>query len=77
MTGFIDTFSLQSLLLTINYSATANLPTSQITRTRYPFPGNGFISGTITSNHYEVFLSFLAQSPWTADPPELDPIFQF
>jgi hypothetical protein len=23
---------------------------------------------TITSNHYEVFLSFLLQSPWNADP---------
>jgi hypothetical protein len=25
-------------------------------------------TATITSNHYEVFLSFLLQSPWTADP---------
>jgi hypothetical protein len=33
-------------------------------------------SETITSNHYEVFLPFLVQSPWTADPPELDPILQ-
>jgi hypothetical protein len=24
-------------------------------------------TGTITSNHYEIFLSFLLQSPWTAD----------
>jgi hypothetical protein len=24
--------------------------------------------GTITSNHYEVFLPFLLQSPWTVDP---------
>jgi hypothetical protein len=24
--------------------------------------------GTITSNHYEVFLSFLLQSPWNANP---------
>jgi hypothetical protein len=30
-------------------------------------------TGTITSNHYEVFLSLL-KSPWTADSPELDPI---
>jgi hypothetical protein len=36
------------------------MPTTQITRTRYPFPGNGFITGTITPNHYEVFLPFLA-----------------
>jgi hypothetical protein len=67
----------QSLLITINYSAIANLPATQITRTCYPFPGNGFIRGTITSNHCEVFLPFLVQSPWTADPPELDPILQF
>jgi hypothetical protein len=33
-------------------------------------------TGTIISNHYEV-LSFLLQSPWTADYPELDPILQF
>jgi hypothetical protein len=32
---------------------------------------------TITSNHYKVFLPFLTQSPWNADPPELDPILQF
>jgi hypothetical protein len=25
-------------------------------------------TGTISSNHYEVFLSFLLQSPWNADP---------
>jgi hypothetical protein len=42
----------------------------------YPFPGNGFITDSITSNHYEVFLPFLVQSPWTA-PPELDPVLQF
>jgi hypothetical protein len=34
-------------------------------------------TGTITSNHYEVFVPFLVQSPWTADSPELDPIIQF
>jgi hypothetical protein len=31
----------------------------------------------ITWNHYEVFLPFLVQSPWNANPPELDPILQF
>jgi hypothetical protein len=31
-------------------------------------------TGTITSNPDEVFLSFLLQSPWTADSPQLDPI---
>jgi hypothetical protein len=36
------------------------VPTSQITRARYPFPGNGFSTGTMTSNHYEVFLPFPA-----------------
>jgi hypothetical protein len=51
---------LQSLLITINYSAIANVPTSQITRAHYPFPGNRFITGPITSNHYEVFLPFPA-----------------
>jgi hypothetical protein len=76
MIGFIHT-SLQSLLFTINYSAIAYLATSQITRTRYPCPGNGFITGTIDSNHYEVFLPFLVQSPWNADPPELDAIPKF
>jgi hypothetical protein len=68
---------LKSLLFTINYSATANLRASQITRTCYPFPGNGFITGTFTSNHHVVFLSFLVQSPWNADPPDLDPVLQF
>jgi membrane-bound acyltransferase YfiQ involved in biofilm formation len=27
---------------------------------QYPFSGNGFITGTITSNYYEVFLPFPA-----------------
>jgi hypothetical protein len=31
-------------------------------------------TGTVTSNHYEVFLQFLIQSPWTAGSPELDQI---
>jgi hypothetical protein len=34
-------------------------------------------TGTITSNRYEVFSSFLIQSPWTADSPELDQILEF
>jgi hypothetical protein len=75
MIGFIDTLHNQ-LVLTINYSAIANLSISQITRTRYPFPGNGFITGTITSNHYKVLLPFLVQSPRNADPTELGPILQ-
>jgi hypothetical protein len=44
--------------------------------TSHPFPGNGFIIGTIASNHYKFFLSLLVQSPWNADPPDLDPILQ-
>jgi hypothetical protein len=32
---------------------------------------------TVTSNHYEVFLPFPVQSPWTGDSPELRPIPQF
>jgi hypothetical protein len=60
----------------INYSAIVNLLTSQITRTRYPFPGNGFLTRTITSNHYEVF-SFLVEPPWNPYPPDRDPILQF
>jgi hypothetical protein len=68
---------LQFLLFTIIYIATANLPISQVTRKRYPFPDNGFITGTITWNHYEIFLPFLVQSLRNADPPELDPILQF
>jgi hypothetical protein len=68
---------LQFLFITISYSAITNLNTSQVSTTRCRFPGNGFIRGTIISNHYEVFLSFLVQSHWTADPPELDPILQF
>jgi hypothetical protein len=39
--NYLPSFSVQSLLFTICYRATADLPTSQITRTCYPFPGNG------------------------------------
>jgi hypothetical protein len=60
--GWLDllTPSSTSPSLTINYNATANLSTSQITRTRYPFPINGFITRTITSTHSDVFLPFPA-----------------
>jgi hypothetical protein len=77
--GWLDllTLLLQSLLFTSNYSTTANLHTSQIIRTGYPFPGNGFITGTITSNHYDIILPFLVQSLWNADLPELNPNLQF
>jgi hypothetical protein len=60
--GLVDWISwqllLQSLLFTINYSTTANLPISRITRTRSPFPGDGFITGTTTANHYEVLFNY-------------------
>jgi hypothetical protein len=69
--------SLQCLLITDSYSANTNLPTSQVTRSSYPFPSNGFITGTISLNHCEVFLPLLVQSPWNADPSELDPTLQF
>jgi hypothetical protein len=68
MIGFIDTYFIHN-----QYSATANPPTSQITGPHCPLPGNGFITGTITTNHYEVFLPFLVQSPWSGGPAELDP----
>jgi hypothetical protein len=48
-----------------NHSTFSSQPIS--TSLHYPFPGNGFITGTVTSNHYEVFLPFLVQSPRTAD----------
>jgi hypothetical protein len=50
--GWLDLLTrlLQSLLIIINYSAIANVPTSQIIRTCYPFSGNGFIIGIIPSN---------------------------
>jgi hypothetical protein len=55
----------------------ANRPISQVTTIPYPFPGNGFVAGTITSNHCEVVLPFLVQSPWNADRPELGIDLQF
>jgi hypothetical protein len=71
--GWLDSLtpSLQSLLITNNYSAIANLLTSQITRTRSPFPSKGFLTGTITSNHYEVFLPFPATANSQHSPPIL------
>jgi hypothetical protein len=84
MTGFIGT----SITISFNYnqySTIADLHNFQFTIAHAP----GFSvstrrllaldlnTETITSNHYEVFLPFLVQSPWTADSPELDPILQF
>jgi hypothetical protein len=70
MIGFIGTSVSLSYSQSV-YSAAANLLTSQITRTRCPFPGNRFMTGTVTLNHYDVFLPSVVQSPWTADPPEV------
>jgi hypothetical protein len=82
--GFIDIAS----TIKLNYnqcSAIADLHTLQFTAAR----ALGFSVSTsrilatdlntenITSSKYEVFLPFIAQSPWNADPPELDPILQF
>jgi hypothetical protein len=83
MIGFIDTFLVQSLLITNKttrtykpYSAIADLHTFQFiaaqalgfsvsTSRRFVADLN---TGFITWNHYEVFLSFLLRSPWTANP---------
>jgi hypothetical protein len=57
------------------YSAIADLHTSQFTVAHAlgfsvstsRILATNLNTGTITSNQYEVFLSFLLQSPWTAD----------
>jgi hypothetical protein len=68
--------------ISINYnqdSAIADLPTFKFTfahalgysvSTRRLL-ATDFLTGTITSNNYEGFLSFLLHSSWTADPPIL------
>jgi hypothetical protein len=85
MTGFIDAFFVQSLFITKQYSAVADLHTFQFTVAH----ALGFSVSTsrtlatdfnieiITSNYYEVCLLFVIQSPWTADSQELDPVLQF
>jgi hypothetical protein len=82
MIGFTDP-SLYNLFLYYNqYSTIANLHTFQFTTVHtlgFSAPTNRILAmdlntETITSNHYEVFLPFLVQSPWNANPPELDPI---
>jgi hypothetical protein len=79
--GFwIGRLDLMTVLCTISfnhnqYSALADLHTFQFT-VAHALGFSVFTSrilathlntGTITTNHYEVFLSFLVQSPWTAD----------
>jgi hypothetical protein len=56
--------------LTVVHTLGFSVPTSLILATDLNI-------GTITSNHYEVCLPFLVQSPWTADSLELGPIVQF
>jgi hypothetical protein len=79
--GFIGT----SVTVSLNYNqfrAIANLHTFQFMVAHalgFSVPtsrllAKDFNTETITSNHYEVFLPFLIQSPWTADFPEVAPI---
>jgi hypothetical protein len=84
MLGFTGT--LVTISLNHNqYSAIADLDTYQFTVahalgfsvcTSRP-PATDLNTETNTSNHYEVFLPFLVQSPWAADSPELDQILHF
>jgi hypothetical protein len=61
---------LHSLQFTVTHALEISVSTSRILATDLK-------TGTITSNHHEVFLPFLVQSPWTVDSPELDSILQF
>jgi hypothetical protein len=84
MIGFINAFFVKSLLITIN-TVLPLIYTFQYTIAH----ALGFLvstsrilamdlnTGTITSNHYEVFLSFLLHSPWIANSPELNQILKF
>jgi hypothetical protein len=81
--GWLDLLTLVHTTRTYSqYSATADLHNLQFTVAHaLGFSGStsrilvtDLNTETITSNHYEVFLPFLVQSPWTADSPELDPI---
>jgi hypothetical protein len=76
MTRFINIF-VYTLYWTQSIIALSLIyPLHKNTRTRFSFPGSWFITGTITSNHCEVFLPFRVQSPWTANSSELDQILQ-
>jgi hypothetical protein len=85
MIGFID-HSLYNISLNYKpYNAIADLHTFQFT-VAHPLGFSVTISrilatdlntGTITSNWYEAFFSFLLQSPWITDTTELDPNLQF
>jgi hypothetical protein len=79
------TFFVQSLSLNYNQYSAIAIYTIQFTGTNalgFPVSTSRILetdlnTDTITSNHYEVFLPSLIQSPWTADSPEHDPILQF
>jgi hypothetical protein len=83
MIGFINTFLVHSLLITNNttrtykwYSTIADLHTFQFSAAHVPRFSVSTIrwlvadlnTGTIASDNYEVFLSFLLHSPWNAEP---------
>jgi hypothetical protein len=79
MIGFIGTSVTDSLNYN-QYSAIADLHIFQFTFAHTlgfsvstsRLLATNLSTETITSNHNEVFLLFLVQSPWTADSPELD-----
>jgi hypothetical protein len=79
MIGFIDVFFVLSLLITIDavllliYTLSSSPLHTHSVSTSHILAMN-LNAGTITSNHYEVSLLFLLQSPWTADSSELEPI---
>jgi hypothetical protein len=74
MIGFIST-SVTSSLNHIQYSAIADLHNSEFTDAHalgFPVSTSRILAmdlntETSTSNHYEVFLTFLIQSPWNPE----------
>jgi hypothetical protein len=61
---------LHNFQFTVAHAIGFSVSTSRIRAT-------GLDTGTITSNHYEVFLPFFIPSSWTDDSPELDPVQSF
>jgi hypothetical protein len=84
MIRLIDTLYNHTTRIYKQYSAIADIHTFQFTVAHAlqfsvftsPILATDLNTETITSNHYKVFLSFLFQSPWTADSPELNQILQ-
>jgi hypothetical protein len=75
MIAFIDTFynlsySQSVIVLQLIY------PLHKLLGHAIRFLATDLNTGTVTSNHCEVFLPLLVQSPWKADPPKLDQILQ-